>query len=597
MKAPRIAALLVVSLVTLPAATQAAELALQGVLRSAGGGPVADGSYFLFVKLYDSADAKIEIWEETLKGLPVTAGFFAATVGSVPGKELPEALLSSGKPLWLGVQVGADPELPRQQLLGVPWAWHARTAAAGLFPYAAAAKPGGAATGLACTGCVTSELLADGAVTAAKVGFTYAGSDSKGGAAKSAEQATLAKQAEQATLADFAKTADQAKEAEHAKTAGKATTADEAAGLQCSGCVVLKALAGEVTAAFLPAAGGKISGSLSVAKDLEVGANLLLGNAAISGGHLTAVDVAKTTCDPASRGRIAFDDGKARLYLCDGKGWLRVSMCSELCQAPSTIPCGQSIPNGCGEAGACTGTGTMCEAGKFCVNNLCKGVGDSPETAVLSCKDLKAKSPLAKSGVYWVDPDGAVTTYKPVQTRCDMDLDGGAWTLVVRTGTWTCSWTKDGCGDANPWNPWLESYGAYEAGGKKKFSMPIKPLSTTASGSDLEVMMLMDGAWYMGYVGADLACAFYHPGTADCTATNNWSFKSAAGGAWTKCTTQKHAQSQWWGWTWTFNDHENTGNCAYNTNGTLLHESSSVYNGSKGHSAFTGYSSFEIYVR
>ncbi len=33
------------------------------------------------------------------------------------------------------------------------------------------------------------------------------------------------------------------------------------------------------------------------------------------------------------------------------------------------------------------------------------------------------------SGVYWIDPDGA----RPFQTWCDMDTDGGGWSLVSYT--------------------------------------------------------------------------------------------------------------------------------------------------------------------
>jgi len=249
-------------------------------------------------------------------------------------------------------------------------------------------------------------------------------------------------------------------------------------------------------------------------------------------------------------------------------------------------------------AGAMRWTGKAFEGcdGKKWGRFLGGPTGKTADTAVTSCKALKAADPQAGDGDYWIDPDGKGGPIAPAQTACDMSTDGGGWTLVVHTGSWTCSWTKDGCGDGNPWNPWVDSYGLYK-GANKKFSMPVKPLSSNASGNDMEVLMTMDGKFYMMYAGADLACAFNHKGTKDCTATNNWRFKKAPGVAWTKCTTQTHGQSQWWGWTWTFNDHENKGNCAYNTNGTLLHNTNCVYNGGKGHSCFKGFSTFDIWVR
>lgn len=49
-----------------------------------------------------------------------------------------------------------------------------------------------------------------------------------------------------------------------------------------------------------------------------------------------------------------------------------------------------------------------------------------------SCRALKARLPGAASGLYLVDPDGPGPV-APLRVACDMDYDGGGWTLVVST--------------------------------------------------------------------------------------------------------------------------------------------------------------------
>jgi hypothetical protein len=93
----------------LPASLFAAELPLEGVVRNASGGPAPDGDFIFFIRLYEAADAKIEVYEEAQKTVKVAQGLFHIVLGAIPEKTLPEALLTSGKPLWLGVQVGPIP--------------------------------------------------------------------------------------------------------------------------------------------------------------------------------------------------------------------------------------------------------------------------------------------------------------------------------------------------------------------------------------------------------------------------------------------------------------------------------------------------------
>ncbi len=141
-------------------------LAVQGSLRS-GGGPVADGEYIVTPGLYATAKGGAALWSEPPTIVTVKAGIFGHELGKK--NAITPALLTKAGTLWLGVAVGKDLELPRVRLSAVAWALRSAVA-----------------EGLACSGCVTSNHLAPGAVAADKIGFTYAGAKTKGGPATSA---------------------------------------------------------------------------------------------------------------------------------------------------------------------------------------------------------------------------------------------------------------------------------------------------------------------------------------------------------------------------------------------------------------------------
>ena len=158
------AAAIASALVTAPAFAAIPKTSLiDGVLTSSGGSAAADGDYDIVFTIYDAASGGNATWTETAK-VKVAGGRFSHPLGSVAA--IDTAKLIAANAHWLALKVGSDPELPRQAL-------HAN-----LFTHVA-----GQALALTCDGCVGSTQLSNGGVAAAKVGFNYAGSSTKGGPA------------------------------------------------------------------------------------------------------------------------------------------------------------------------------------------------------------------------------------------------------------------------------------------------------------------------------------------------------------------------------------------------------------------------------
>ncbi len=161
MRASLLLPLALIALVPATALAVPSTSSVEGALTSAGGGAAADGDYDLTFSIYTSKTAQSAAWSEGPVKVAVKGGRFSYALGTSKPLDA-KALAALAKP-WFGVKVGADPELPRQPLHSVAFAHVAQT--------------------LACTGCVSASQVANGGISAAKVGFNYAGSTTKGGPA------------------------------------------------------------------------------------------------------------------------------------------------------------------------------------------------------------------------------------------------------------------------------------------------------------------------------------------------------------------------------------------------------------------------------
>ncbi|MSQ83308.1 MAG: hypothetical protein EXR77_10530 [Myxococcales bacterium] len=89
----------------------------------------------------------------------------------------------------------------------------------------------------------------------------------------------------------------------------------------------------------------------------------------------------------------------------------------------------------CGTNGVCSyialDDGDLCAEGT-CQKAICSR--NTPTAYGLSCKAIKSADAKAKNGVWWLDPDGPFTPVSPFAAWCDMQGDGGGWTLIAKVG-------------------------------------------------------------------------------------------------------------------------------------------------------------------
>ncbi len=145
-------------------------------------------------------------------------------------------------------------------------------------------------------------------------------------------------------------------------------------------------------------------------------------------GNDDDTDACLNTCLNASCG-----DGVVQVDVeeCDDGNDDETDACTSMCAAPtcedaakngdeSDVDCGGSC-GPCGDGQACA-EGVECESG-FCNMEIC--------SFAPSCKALLEGNPGATSGVYSLDPDGE-GDIEPFDVYCDMETDGGGWTLALK---------------------------------------------------------------------------------------------------------------------------------------------------------------------
>lgn len=126
-------------------------IAYQGRLADTAGVPLT-GLYPMVFRLYNAPGAGASpLWEENWVGsnsVQVSDGLFNVMLGSLTS--ISQSIVTDNGTLWLGITVSTDDEMtPRVQLGSVPFAVQANTVL---------------------NGSITTEKIADGAVTQAKLG-------------------------------------------------------------------------------------------------------------------------------------------------------------------------------------------------------------------------------------------------------------------------------------------------------------------------------------------------------------------------------------------------------------------------------------------
>ena len=496
-------------------------LGLTGVLSSSGA-PVADGAYKLSFRLYAKAVGGQALWQEGPVEVLVAGGRFNYALGA--SKSLDAKVLEGAASGWLGVQVGSDPELPLQPLHAVAWALRA-----------------GVAEALACSGCVGDAQIGGGTISAAKVGFTYAGSATKGGPAISAQLATDLKCTGCVSVAELAIDGDldlggNALKAKKISAESVTATTMQAASFLGDGSKLtgIKVPAGSckvkgevvqginpdgtlvcvpaMAADALPADGlNEISNGqltteflheISSSKVVPIPDNNPIGAASdiivpdlgTAKGVTIKVDVASsdisqltlTLFDPANSKYVLHQTSGSGKVLKTGwptptklvsgdlsawigknpKGTWRLkavdskfvnngndgqinswSIAIETLSASKVEAKGLLLTSGGLQLLSAIKPPVTCDADHFgylYANPetksifVCNGDAFYPISLVTlgtksvpaaTCKDLLTKVPLTQTGVYWIDPDGA-GGLAAFRAFCDMDTDGGGWTLV-----------------------------------------------------------------------------------------------------------------------------------------------------------------------
>jgi len=101
-------------------------ISYQGILKDSTGEVVEDNVHALKFSIYNDSTEGLLLWEsEGFVPLQITNGLFQHVLGST--NPIPDSI-SNFSNLWLGVAIGLEPELPRTQIVSVPFAISAQYA-------------------------------------------------------------------------------------------------------------------------------------------------------------------------------------------------------------------------------------------------------------------------------------------------------------------------------------------------------------------------------------------------------------------------------------------------------------------------------------
>ena len=152
-----LAALALIAPLGVPAVALAADvqIPIQAALRTNSGGPATDGKYVVFAALYDAPDAQQPVWSDVYSSAEVSGGLMGLVLGDGDNTTLDSGVFAAGVALWVGIKVGAEPELPRVPL--------------GRVPFAVRADVATLAESVACQGCIGGAALAPGSIDAVSI--------------------------------------------------------------------------------------------------------------------------------------------------------------------------------------------------------------------------------------------------------------------------------------------------------------------------------------------------------------------------------------------------------------------------------------------
>lgn len=102
------------------------QINFQGKLTNTNGTNVTNGTYSIEFNIYTVSSGGAAVWTETQGSVSVTDGIFRVSLGSVTS--LPGSVNFNSNSLYLGIKVGADPEMtPRVQFTAAPYAFNSDT--------------------------------------------------------------------------------------------------------------------------------------------------------------------------------------------------------------------------------------------------------------------------------------------------------------------------------------------------------------------------------------------------------------------------------------------------------------------------------------